>query len=106
MFKKLRRRGQVSLEWAVLLVVVMGALLAMQAYFKRGIQGRWRSSVDGVGEQYDPMTTEANIMQRVSGLTTTTLSVQNLGNNLKQTIRVDESVMTETKQGTTRVDAY
>ena len=26
----------------------------MNLYFKRGMQGRWKQSIDGMGDQYDP----------------------------------------------------
>ncbi len=105
MVKIFKRHGQSSMEWVALLTIVIAALLAMQAYFKRGIQGRIRSSVDSVGEQYDPVTTETDITQRVQGVTNTTVFIQNIGGN-RETVRVDGSQMTETRVGSTRVDAY
>lgn len=104
MVKIFERKGQLAVEYVVILIIVMGALLAMQMYFKRGIQGRVKSSVDSVGEQYDPLTTEADVTQRVSGETVTTITVQDTGVG-RQTMRSDTSVLTETKQGFTRVDA-
>lgn len=55
MFKrKLSRRGQSTLEYAILILIVIVALLAMQTYLKRGIQGRMRESSDNIGEAYSP----------------------------------------------------
>ncbi len=55
MFKFLRRmKGQSTLEYAVLIIIVIGALLSIQMYIKRGIQGRLRSAADDIGDQYDP----------------------------------------------------
>jgi hypothetical protein len=35
----------------------LAALLTIQSYLKRGIQGRLRSSADDIGEQYGPTAT-------------------------------------------------
>lgn len=48
----MRNRGQSTLEYAVIIVVILAALLAIQAYIKRGVQGKLRSSADSIGEQY------------------------------------------------------
>lgn len=104
MLKNVRCQGQMAIEYAALLVIVIGALLAMQMYFKRGVQGRIKTSVDSVGEQYDPLTTEADVYHRVAGDTVTTISVKDVVGG-KQTMRGDTSIMTETKTGFTRVDA-
>ena len=45
-------KGQSTLEYAVLIIIVLGALLSIQVYIKRGIQGRLRSATDDIGEQY------------------------------------------------------
>lgn len=42
------------MEYALLIIIVIGALIATGNYIKRGIQGRWKESVDGLGDQYDP----------------------------------------------------
>lgn len=52
--KKKKRKGQSTLEYAVLIAIVVGALITMQIYIKRGIQGRLRSSSDDIGEQFSP----------------------------------------------------
>lgn len=47
-----RKKGQSTLEYAILIVIIIGALLTLQVYIKRGIQGRLKSATDDVGEQY------------------------------------------------------
>jgi uncharacterized protein (UPF0333 family) len=47
-----QKRGQRTLEYAVLIVVIIGALLSIQVYMKRGIQGRLKSAADDIGDQY------------------------------------------------------
>lgn len=54
---KHHRNGQTTLEYAVVIAVVAAALLSMQIYMKRGVQGRLRSATDQVGDQFVPTTT-------------------------------------------------
>ena len=56
----IKKRGQSTLEYAILVVVVIMALVAIQAYLKRGIQGRMRDSADQIGDQFSPEFTEYN----------------------------------------------
>ena len=60
MSKCFSKRGQSTLEYAVLIVVIIGALIAVQVYLKRGIQGRMRESSDQIGEQFSPGYTVSN----------------------------------------------
>ena len=61
------------METAVLILVIVGALIAMQIYLKRGIQGRLRGGVDSIGEQYDPQATSSSFtINHISNATTTT----------------------------------
>ena len=62
-----QRRGQSTLEYAVLIVVIIGALLTLQVYIKRGVQGRLKSAADDIGDQYsDGNTNEIRTTNRVS----------------------------------------
>jgi hypothetical protein len=47
-----RLKGQSTLEYAMIIAVVVGALLLMQNYMKRGVQGKLRESTDEIGAQY------------------------------------------------------
>ena len=49
-----QKRGQSTLEYAVLIVVIIGALLAVQTYIKRGVQGRLKTAADDIGDQFSP----------------------------------------------------
>lgn len=60
MLRKLKSKGQSTLEYAVLIVVIIAALIAMQVYLKRGVQGRMRESSDQIGEQFSPGFTTSN----------------------------------------------
>ena len=54
MLVHLNKKAQSTLEYAVLIAIVVGALIAMQVYIKRGIQGRWKQASDDIGEQFSP----------------------------------------------------
>lgn len=47
-----KKIAQSTLEYAILIVIVAIALLATQAYIKRGVAGRLKSSADEIGEQF------------------------------------------------------
>ncbi len=53
-------KAQSTMETAILILIIVAALFAMQVYLKRGIQGRLRSDVESIGQQYDPEATESN----------------------------------------------
>lgn len=53
--------GQSTAEYAILLAIVASALIAMQIYLKRGIQGRIRDLADQISPtHYEPKRTESN----------------------------------------------
>lgn len=54
------RRAQSTVEYAVLAAVVVGALLAMQIYMKRGTMGKLREASDQVGDQFTPLSTTSD----------------------------------------------
>lgn len=57
MFKYLnnrRKKGQSTLEYAILVIIIIGALVAIQTYIKRGVQGRLKSAADDIGDQFSP----------------------------------------------------
>ena len=60
--KKKKMKGQSTLEYAVLIIIVIGALLSIQVYIKRGVQGRLKSASDDIGEQYSPGNTNVHML--------------------------------------------
>jgi Flp pilus assembly pilin Flp len=52
MFTKLKKTGQSTLEYALVIAVIVAALVAMQTYIKRGVQGKLKANTDEVGEQF------------------------------------------------------
>jgi len=66
MFKylnKKRQKGQSTLEYAILIIIIIGALLAIQVYIKRGVQGRLKSATDDIGTQFSPGNT--NVIKKM-----------------------------------------
>lgn len=66
MFIRLNKRGQSTLEYAVIIAVIVGALIAMQVYIKRGVQGRLRQAADDIGEQFSAGYTSTNMYTNVT----------------------------------------
>jgi uncharacterized protein (UPF0333 family) len=62
-------KGQTTLEYIILIVIIIAALLTIQGYLKRGIQGRLRSSADDIGEQYESTATNHTRTTRVASVT-------------------------------------
>ena len=50
--KQTKRRGQSVLEYSLMVVVLIVVILAMNIYFKRALQGRWKSTSDQIGKQF------------------------------------------------------
>lgn len=50
MLKRWNKRAQSTAEYAILIAVVVGAVVAMQIYVRRGLQGRVKDIVDNVGD--------------------------------------------------------
>lgn len=90
MFKFLRKmKGQSTLEYAVLIIIIIGALLSIQVYIKRGLQGRMKSATDDIGDQFSPgnqnflktTTTFSQTRDTVNaGITNTVLTADELTN--------------------------
>ena len=53
------KKGTTSLEYSVIIAVVVAALIGIQIYVKRAVCARWKESGDvfGFGRQYDTGTT-------------------------------------------------
>ena len=67
MFKylnKKRQKGQSTLEYAILIIIIIGALLSIQVYIKRGVQGRLKSATDDIGTQFS--TGNTNVVKRMT----------------------------------------
>lgn len=70
-----RKLGQTTIEYALVTICILGALLAIDRYGRRALQGRLRSSFDQIGEQYDPGRTTSNTIATMTRDITTTVHV-------------------------------
>lgn len=104
MLKKMKK-GQTTIEYAMLLVIVIGSFIAIQNYLKRGVQGRWQDAVDTLGDQYDPRYADTSIEHTLNSTTQTQIMALDEGDGY-WTRREDETSSTETKTGYTAVGAY
>lgn len=103
-----QRKAQSTLEYLVLTTIILGVLITMSGYFKRGVQGRWKAAIDDIGEQYDPRVTCSTITQSLEANTVvmvTTVPASLYGQNGVWTMRNDQSTSVETKTGGTVVGA-
>lgn len=99
------KRGQTTLEYIVLIIIVMGALLAISNYFKRGLQGRWKAAMDDMGDQYDPRVAQTFLRHTLTQSANTSIKALNVAGGY-WTQRTDNSLSTERKQGSVVVGSY
>ena len=88
-----------------MIIVVLGAFLTTQQYIKRAIQGRWKSTVDTMGEQYDPQKADTFLTQTMHANSSTSIMTFNDANGY-WTTRVDTTNSIENKTGYTGVEGY
>ena len=48
------KRGRLSVEYAALFAIIVGAIIVISPYLRRSFQGRYRSLGDELGTQYEP----------------------------------------------------
>jgi uncharacterized protein (UPF0333 family) len=65
-FNNRRKKGQSTLEYAILIIVIIGALLSIQVYIKRGVQGRLKGAADDIGDQFSPGNTNVTKTMRTA----------------------------------------
>lgn len=97
------KRGQSTAEYAILIGVVIAAVVGMQVYVKRGLQGKVKDVTDNVGfglrdagytaltSQYEPYYAKSDFT--VSQGRTETTDVQ-AGYKVKRTVDRDETLRT------------
>ncbi len=93
-----KRNGQTIAEHAVLVIIVMVVLIVMSSYVKRAFQGRWKSAVDDLGQQYDPQHVNGYSLQSLTSSSNSQIyTVPDTGGYW--TNRVDSSYSKESKTG-------
>ena len=99
-------KAQTLVEYIVLLTVVLGVFIAMQVYVKRSLQGRMKSFVDDLGEQYDPRVAGTDINHTISSITSTQVDAHEDGRGGILTTRTDRTNSNETVEGYTTIEGY
>ncbi len=99
----MKSRAQSTFEFMFLITAVLGCLMTMGLYFRRGLQGRWQASVDDLGEQYDISAMNGTITYIMSGKTKTRITTVPANDEGVWTMRADEGSTFEQKTGSTRV---
>ncbi len=95
MFKFLKKmKGQSTLEYAVLVIIVIGALLSIQVYIKRGVQGRLKSAADDIGDQYSVGNTNVRKVTTTISNTTDQFGQGSVGISVSS-LRADEVTRTQ-----------
>lgn len=98
MVRILKNRGQSTLEYAVVIAVIIGALLATQVYFKRGIQGRFKQSADDIGEQFAPGSGHYTTKSNSTVTSTESTKAGTAGNVVPTTAGRAKATQTDTDQ--------
>lgn len=93
------QKAQSTLEYAMIIAIVAGGLIAMQIYMKRGIEGKVKESADSIGQQFDAGNTEITFTTNRSGTsvqeTTTGITKVYSGDSGKGTAETSTSYGTE-----------
>lgn len=63
------RKAQVTIEYTMVAICIVAALLAMQHYIKRAVQGRLHEAADSIGGQYDPRHISSTVTLTQQGTT-------------------------------------
>jgi uncharacterized protein (UPF0333 family) len=84
------KRGQVTVEVAVLFGVVIAALVAISVYLQRGAQGGVKSSADSLGSQFSTTgawDSDITVNSTTNENQTTVTTTQNQTLNYTQTLQ-------------------
>jgi hypothetical protein len=103
---RLNRKAQSTLEYAVLIFVVVGALITMQIYMKRGISGRIRASSDDIGQQFSPGATRAQYNTTRTTNTTEYFGIDEFGAEKKGVTHRKFNVDSTNRTGSETVETY
>jgi len=96
-----KRKGQSTLEYALIIAVVVAGLLLMQHYVRRGFAGRLKTASDDMGEQFDPSAYTASFdIEQESEVRQTV----NLGTRASRTEHISDQ--TSTREGEEDIAAW
>ena len=88
-----KKRGQSAVEYALVIIVAIAALLAINAYMKKGMQGRLKESTDQIGRQFNAAAAyEYSWKTQSTGVTNTTENRIAGSGNIVQIVGGSENV--------------
>jgi uncharacterized protein (UPF0333 family) len=93
-----QKKGQSTLEYAILIIIIITALLSIQTYIKRGVQGRLKSSSDDIGDQYSPGNTNVIEATKVSSSSASKFGVT--GQGAASSVQIGDAVTNTIKKST------
>jgi hypothetical protein len=76
-----KKKGQSTLEYALIIVVIVAALVIINHYMKQGFLGRLKESTDQIGKQFDPRGTYTYAWHSKGDGNTTTQEYREGGNS-------------------------
>ena len=100
----IKRKAQSTLEFLALVTIIIGVFIATGSYFKRGLQGRWKTAVDELGDQYDPRLTNTDMNHTLSAFTEVRITTVDTAGGF-YTMREDQQNATESSTGFSRIGA-
>jgi len=94
------KKGQNTVEYAILIALVIAAAVAMQTYVKRGVQGRVHDASDKYYSDFTSNTNWATISNTTANVTFKQYEPKNLTSQSTQQTLQDTENTTMTKGGT------
>ena len=88
----IKKRGQSILEYSLIFAAVIVALVAINVYMKRSMQGRLRESSDQIGKQFDPENFGNSWNTQSAGTTSTTETREALTGNTTSNTTQSETI--------------
>ena len=103
----IKRKGQSTLEYAMIIMVLAAGIIAMQVYMKRSIQGKLRESTDSIGKQYSAGSTTSKVTteKKEASKTKETFGLDASGNSSQGVSRYEIISASDIEQTATGTDA-
>lgn len=100
------KTGQSALEFTLVLLVVIAAIVAMQIYMKRAVEGKLRSNTDSIGEQFEADNTAWTITTNNTGTTIQRYGSDETGSPVAGQTSVQYTAQAEYRYGTESVGGW
>lgn len=99
MFVKIKnKKGQGTLEYAFVIAVIVGALIAMQIYIKRSMEGKMKATSDEIGEQHSAKASRYETITTSQGASQEQIETLTVGTGLMGGVVVTDAEQTSTSR--------